>query len=221
MSKKYSVQLEISGATAMWTRPDTGDCPVSYPAPTYSAIKGIFESILWGQMTEIVPIKVEICSPVIYHGYVTNYGGPLRKGQVIKSGSSYQLLASVLINPCYRLYANVVKNKEYDERISDKTRLWNKRTTCPEHAYQAIFNRRLKRGQSFAIPFLGWKEFVPDYIGPFRESTRVMSDMNQNISGMLRQVFPDGLHSELRYVYDTDVEIAEGVLTFKEWVNAE
>ena len=33
MSKSYEVQVEIAGATAMWTRPDTGDCPVSYPAP--------------------------------------------------------------------------------------------------------------------------------------------------------------------------------------------
>ena len=29
----YIIQLEIAGDTAMWTRPDTGDNPVSYPAP--------------------------------------------------------------------------------------------------------------------------------------------------------------------------------------------
>jgi len=28
MSKTYEIALEISGPTAMWTRPDTGDCPV-------------------------------------------------------------------------------------------------------------------------------------------------------------------------------------------------
>ena len=37
MNKTYPIQLEISGPTAMWTRPDTGDAPVSYLAPTYSA----------------------------------------------------------------------------------------------------------------------------------------------------------------------------------------
>jgi len=42
----YEVKFEISGPTAMWTRPDTGDAPVSYPAPTYSAAKGLFESPL-------------------------------------------------------------------------------------------------------------------------------------------------------------------------------
>lgn len=41
------ISCEISGPTAMWTRPNTGDVPVSYPAPTYAAVKGIFESIVW------------------------------------------------------------------------------------------------------------------------------------------------------------------------------
>lgn len=221
MSKKYSVALEISGSTALWTRPDTGDSPVSYPSPTYSAVKGIFESILWIQSVEVVPTKVEICSPVIYHGYNTNYGGPLRKGGVIKSGGGFQLLASVLINPCYRLYANIRRNPNTNSVLSERTRSWQSKTTSPEHAYQEMFNRRLKRGQCFSIPFLGWKEFVPDYVGVFRPMTHVMQDINLRIPSMLRQVFPNGLHSELKYVYDNDVVIAEGVLIFKDVTNVE
>ncbi|MBC7820173.1 MAG: CRISPR-associated protein Cas5 [Planctomycetaceae bacterium] len=46
-ASKYQVCCEISGPTAMWTRPDTGDAPVSYPAPSFAAVKGIFESIVW------------------------------------------------------------------------------------------------------------------------------------------------------------------------------
>jgi len=53
--KPYPISLEISGATAMWTRPDTGDAPVSYPVPTWSAAKGIFESIVRLETVEIVP----------------------------------------------------------------------------------------------------------------------------------------------------------------------
>jgi len=221
MSKKYSVALEISGPTAMWTRPDTGDSPVSYPAPTYSAVKGIFESILWIQAVEIIPTKIEICAPVVYHGYNTNYGGPLRKGAVIKSGGSFQLLASALINPCYRLYAEIRRNPRTNGVMSERTRAWQSKTTSPEHAYQEMFNRRLKRGQCFSIPFLGWKEFAPDYVGSFRQTTQVMRDINLRIPSMLRQVFPNGLHSELQYVYDNDVDISEGVLTFKDMTNVE
>jgi CRISPR-associated Cas5-like protein len=45
--KTYTISLEISGPTAMWTRPDTGDAPFSYLAPTYSAANGILESVCW------------------------------------------------------------------------------------------------------------------------------------------------------------------------------
>ena len=82
----YPIQMEIAGPTAMWTRPDTGDSPCSYPAPTYSAVKGIFESVLWGPDIQIIPRKVEIFRPVQYHSYATNYGGPLRKLDLVKKG---------------------------------------------------------------------------------------------------------------------------------------
>ena len=41
----YPIACELSGPNAMWTRPDTGDAPVSYPAPTLAAVKGIFEFV--------------------------------------------------------------------------------------------------------------------------------------------------------------------------------
>ena len=77
--KKYEVSLEISGPTAMLTRPDTGDAPVSYPAPTYGVVKGIFESIFWVKPAEVVPTRVESCAPLVFHMYSTNYGWPSRK----------------------------------------------------------------------------------------------------------------------------------------------
>ena len=39
--KEYIAEFEIAGNAAMWTRPDTGVTPVSYPAPTFSTIRGI------------------------------------------------------------------------------------------------------------------------------------------------------------------------------------
>ena len=77
--KRYEIALELAGPTAMWTRPDTGDAPVSYPAPTLTAVKGIFESIVWLKSAEVVPTRVEICAPLVFHTYSTNYGGPLRR----------------------------------------------------------------------------------------------------------------------------------------------
>jgi CRISPR-associated protein Cas5d len=218
MTQRYSIKFEISGPTAMWTRPDSGDCPVSYPAPTYSATKGIIEAILFNQVVEVIPRKVEICAPIIFHTYNTNYGGPLRKAKVVEGGGSYQLLASVLVNPCYRIYADLRTSigSRSTNGLSVRTAEWLKRTTSAGHAYQDIFNRRLKRGQCHYIPCLGWKEFTPDYVGDFRSDTCVSSDIELTLPSMLRQVFPDGLHSDVRFVYDQNVSIRKGAIEYPE-----
>jgi CRISPR-associated protein Cas5d len=210
----YPVQMEIAGPTAMWTRPDTGDCPVSYPAPTYSAVKGIFESVLWGPAVTVIPTRAEICAPVQYHSYHTNYGGPLRKPDAIARGNSYQLLATVLIDVCYRLHAVAAPNQKKD-RLPESARAWDSRTTAPGHAYREIFLRRLRRGQCFAIPSLGWKEFTPSYFGEFRPTTRVFSDLPEIvIPSMLRQVFSEGYDSPVSLTYDQDVVIKNGILEY-------
>ncbi|HQB35691.1 MAG TPA: CRISPR-associated protein Cas5 [Syntrophorhabdus sp.] len=217
MDKTYNIEMEVSGNTAMWTRSDTGDCPVSYPVPTYSAVKGIFESILWGPAVQIIPKRVEICAPVQYHNYQTNYGGPLRKPRVIAEGCGFQLMATVLIDVCYRLYAEVKPTlriiKGY---IPDRAKQWDKKTTSPGHAYKDIFNRRLNRGQCFTIPFLGWKEFGSSYFGPFRNNTRIQSDIDMVIPSMLREVFSKGYASECSFTYEQDVKITAGVMEFSQ-----
>lgn len=212
--REYPIQMEIAGQTAIWTRPDTGDSPVTYPAPTYAAVKGIFEAVLWGPAVEIVPQKVELCAPIQYHSYATNYGGPLRDPKNIKKGDNYQLYATVLLDVCYRLYA-VVRPNQNKQLLPDSAKQWDKRTTSPGHAYQQIFERRLKRGVSFGSVFLGWKEFSASYFGPFRENTAVCTDMEDIIiPSMLRQTFSKGYHSDFSPEYDPEVVIHKGTLIF-------
>lgn len=213
---KYPIAMEISGATAMWSRPDTGDAPVSYVAPTPSAVRGIFESILWGPDIRIIPTAVEICAPLQYHSYMTNYGGPLRSSNSIQKGNNYQLYATVLIDVCYRFYAYAMPNC-CKQNLPERALEWDKKTTSPGHAYQDIFNRRLKRGQSFSIPVLGWKEFTPSYFGPFRSGTEVCRNISDiTIPSMLKEVFPDGYNSAFRAVYNQSLQIREGRLNFLE-----
>lgn len=212
--KAYPISMEISGNTAMWTRPDSGDSPCSYPAPTYSAVRGMFESVLWGPAVLVIPRKVELCSVPQFHSYATNYGGPLRKNDSILAGNNYQLFATVLTDVCYRLYADVIPNPN-KSNLPKLAQQWDLRTSSPGHAYQEIFNRRLKRGQSFATLFLGWSEFTPSYFGPFRDTTQVCSDLPDiRIPSMLRGIFQQGYCSEYQSVFDTNLCIHQGVLEY-------
>lgn len=198
----YIISLEISGPTAMWTRPDTGATPVSYPVPPWSASKGIFESIVRLKNTIIIPIAVEICAPVVYHEYTTNYGGPLRKAEQITKNVPFQHKATVLINVCYRLYAKIEVFKYVPRSLAEAARLSG--VNSP-HACQEIFNRRLHNGQFYDTPCLGWREFVPDYMGPFREYTKVEESLDYMMSSFLYCVFnPETSFIKPRYVQNPD-----------------
>lgn len=122
-NNRYDVQLEVAGPLAMFARPDTGGTPTSYPVPTWSAAKGLFESIAFfaDGSAWICPMKVEICrrvgepgGRVRFQRYTTNYGGPLRKDNLftkgaVPGGSSMQLFATARNDVCYRLHGLVAR----------------------------------------------------------------------------------------------------------------
>lgn len=201
--KDYVVQLEIAGPAAMFTRPDTGATPISYPVPTYSAAKGMFEAVARYKSAYIRPTKVEICKPIRFEKYVTNYGGPLRKANQIAAEASYQLSATILVDVCFRVHGVV-------EEISSAPKSNNHL-----HALQEIFLRRLQKGQAYYTPVLGWKEFVPSYFGPPREcNTIVQKNINLTIPSLLHTVFDRPENGTYKPVFRQDVKINEGVLTY-------
>ena len=78
---------------------------------------------MYGKATEVVPYKVEICKPLQFHDYVTNYNGPLRKGG---TSGAYQFLATVLADVCYRMYAHVYPTRSKED-LDEKSRVWDKK----------------------------------------------------------------------------------------------
>ncbi len=202
MTKAYTVQLEIAGPAAMFNRPDSGGAFTSYPAPTYSAAKGIFESIARVRSAYIRPTRAEICRPIQYHRYATNYRGPLRKSNQLHIDASYQLIAVILVDVCYRLYGAV---EELSQAPGANNHL---------HGLQAMFERRLRNGQAYATPCLGWKEFTPSYFGPFREETSVDRSINLEVPSMLHEVFDRPMNGSWNPTFVQNCRIQEGVLAY-------
>ena len=198
MNKTYQVEFEVQGYAAMFTRPDTGAAPVSYPAPTFSAVKGMFESVARIKSAYIKPIRVEICKPIIYHRYFNNYRGPLRKPNT----PNFQLTATILSDVCYKIYGVV---EEIDKAPYANNHL---------HALQEMFIRRLKQGSFYYTPCLGWKEFVPSYFGPLRNSILVEKSINLQIPSMLYSMFDTPENGKVRPSFKQNVRIVEGVLNY-------
>ena len=218
-SGRYSVAMEVAAPLAIFTRPDTGGAPSSYPVPTWSAAKGILESIAFFRdgSAWFHPIRVEVCRSigtiggvVLFQHYTTNYGGPMRKSDLfdkgmLSGGSSMQLAATVLNNVCYRIHATVAGGK-----------LPNRN---PRHHLKDLFDRRLARGQCYRTPCLGWSEFTCSYWGGARTSlTEVDDQVCLTIPSMLVRPWGEDVASGADACYEPefrrDVKVERGVLLY-------
>lgn len=198
VDKAYPVSFEIAGPAAMFTRPDTGSSPVSYPAPTKSALKSMFESVVMSKHAYFEPQKVEICAPIVFHKFTTNYGGPLRK----RGTANFQLFSTILENVCYKVYGIV---KAYASP---------RRGDNPQHRLQEVFQRRLSSGFLFSTPFLGLKEFTPSYFGPLRKHTAPDRSINLVIPSMLSTMYSRPTDGKVSPCFLQNVAIREGVMFF-------
>jgi len=207
--KNYPIAFEIAGDFAMFSRPDAGSEEVSYSAPTFSAAKGMIESILYIPDVYIIPRIVEICNPIQYQKWSFNYNGIFRKNSQINNDNVCQIRYLVLRNVCYKIYASIV-NKSMSP-INPKYENINS-----AHAFMDRFNRRLKRGQSFRTPHLGISEFLPSYFGELREETSPCKHINQILSSMLFANFDKLNNGDYSPVFKQNVEIRNGVLNYVE-----
>lgn len=184
----------------MFTRPDTGSVPVSYPAPTKSALKGISECVVMSYRSYFEPQRIEICSPIVFHKYTINYGGPLKK-----SGTgNFQQFATILENVCYKVYG-IIRSYEAPKHLIN-----------PQHAMQEMFERRLAAGQFYSTPFLGWKEMAPCYFGPLRDETQVDVTINITIPSMLSEMYTKPTNGRVDPFYEQNVRIEKGVMRYAE-----
>lgn len=208
---KYGVVFEVAGPLAMYARPDTpGAAPVSYPAPPWSAAKGLLESIAFLNSGAVFsPTRVEICrrigargGEVRYQRYATNYGGPLRKSNQRTSGASFQFFATVLADVCFRIHAGI--RATHDGPGAN-----------PAHHLQDLFARRLKQGRCHQTPALGWKEFTCSYWGPVRPDLYETDlDLDLTVPSMLATMWDTPRDGQLAPRFQQDARVVRGVLTY-------
>lgn len=197
-----TISLEVVGPAAMFARPDTGVTPISYPVPTYSAAKGMFEAVARKTNIYIDPIRIEICKPIRHWRYVTNYGGPLRKPGQVTENNNYQLIATVLVDVHYRIHA----------RLKEKQRSGQRKMNYVQE-FKKEFEHRLQEGQTFYTPCLGWKEFAPTYFGRLRPDTEPDRNVNLVIPSLLHSMWSNQC---LCPTYRQNWEIVNGVMSYEQ-----
>jgi len=170
--------LEVWGDYACFTRPEMKVERVSYDVITPSAARAIFEAIFWKPAIQWKIKKIEVLNPIRWISIRRNEVSVLASsstgicidelGNDGKPKYRQQKAGLFLKNVRYRLYAELVfipvherkkiANEIPEYLISEDEKSGLRKEENPGK-YNAMFERRAKKGQCFNQPYLGCREF--------------------------------------------------------------
>jgi len=164
--------IEVWGDYACFTRPELKVERVSYDVITPSAARAIFEAIFWKPAIQWRINKIEVLKPIRWISVRRNEVGRLvspRSGQIFIEEDRQQRAGLFLRDVAYRLHAEMVfipiRNRKLNQEGNRTTLTVADSLHDNENPgkYNAIFERRARKGQCFNQPYLGCREFTCYY----------------------------------------------------------
>ena len=185
-------RLKVWGDFACFTRPEIKTERVSYDVITPSAARGFFEAILWNPQIKWSIELIQVLNPIKWINVRRNEIG----SRVLDSRELYieeervQRSSIFLKNVAYVLQASL-------QSFSSDLHL--------EKKFNAIFKRRASKGQCFAQPYLGCREFSsyfqllePDEQYPVLEETRDLGWMLYDMKYSQEEISPQFFYAAMK-----------------------
>ncbi|MGH3693758.1 MAG: type I-C CRISPR-associated protein Cas5c [Pseudonocardiaceae bacterium] len=152
------VVVQVSGPTALFSRPELKVERVSYPVMTPTAARGVLEAIYWKPEMRYRVVAIEVLSPIRQFNIRRNETSALVSLDAARRGSRVDTAA-------HRDQRNAVCLRDVAYRIHAHIEL-TERATKTVAAYRDQFRRRVSRGACFHQPYLGTREFSADFREP-------------------------------------------------------
>ena len=155
-----SVQVEVWGDYACFTRPETKVERVSYDVMTPSAARGILDAILWHPGMRWVVDRIQVCAPIAFTNIRRNeVKDVVDKGKVktaMQSGTGALYLATS--ESIQQRAALILRDVRY---VIDAHFEMTDRAAPGDNPgkFQDMMRRRLEKGQAYAQPYFGTREF--------------------------------------------------------------
>lgn len=212
--------LEVSGDFACFTRPEMKVERVSYDIITPSAVRAVFESILWKPAIRWWPEKIEVLAPIRWTTIrrnevgskisVANVKSAMQKGSgaiALYVEEERQQRASLLLRDVrYRITASFsMTDKAGAEENTQK--------------FAEMFVRRAEKGQCINQPYLGCREFACDFrlVDPATEPATIPPELcgERDLGWMLYDLdFSDASSPQPRFF---QARMKDGAVTIPSW----
>jgi CRISPR-associated protein Cas5d len=152
------VGVQVSGPTALFSRPELKVERVSYPVMTPTAARGVLEAIYWKPEMRYRVVAIEVLRPIKQFNIRRNETSALvsldaacRGSRVDTAAHRDQRNAMCLRDVAYRIHAHIELTEHATKTVA---------------AYRDQFRRRVSRGACFHQPYLGTREFSADFGEP-------------------------------------------------------
>jgi CRISPR-associated protein Cas5d len=163
--------LDVRGDYACFTRPEMKVERVSYDVITPSAARAIFTAIFWKPAVRWHVRRIEVLSPIRWTSVRRNEVGKIASANasgIIIEDDRQQRAGLFLRDVHYRLHATLEfipppRRPRTLRPVSDALLAPEEREAWAKDEnpgkYNAMFERRAKKGQCFNQPYLGCREF--------------------------------------------------------------
>lgn len=154
---------------ACFTRPELKVERVSYDVITPSAARAIFEAIFWKPAIHWQVTRIEVLNPIKWTSVRRNeVGAVASKNPIFIEDKRQQKNTLLLEDVRYRIYAKLVfipqwKRNESKNPLIDAEESELLRKDENPGKYNAMFERRAKKGQCFNQPYFGTREFSASF----------------------------------------------------------
>ena len=176
------VRLKVSGDFACWTRPEAKVERVSYECMTPSAARNILDSICWKPEMRWAVNRIAVLKPIRFQSIRRNElqskVAPSTVNKWIRDPSEYTPLAAGAGEGTDGTPRNSLVLRDVSYLIEAAPHVYDPSPERSATKYMAMFNRRLEKGQHFAQPALGCREFAARCEMPGEDDTPIPVDID-------------------------------------------
>lgn len=198
------VKAKFWGEYALFTRPESKVERVSYSIMTPSAARGVLEAVLWKPEFKYYIRSISVLSRPEFYSIVRNEvenkaslnNSFIEKPKDVYADDTRQLRHSLILrNPAYIVEADIVLEREAQD---------------PIEKYEAMFYRRLRKGQCFHRPYLGTREFSAHFGVPSEDDRPI--DWTDSLGAMFFD-YRYAKDNVMNIPYFFNASIEKGVMT--------
>ena len=158
-----SIQIEVWGDYACFSRPEMKTERVSYDVMTPSAARGLIESIYWHPGLHYCIDRIHVLAPIRFTNIRRNeVKSTLLASKALSAARSGEALALIPSQDIQQRAALILQDVHYViEAHFDMT---DKAAPGDNPGkFQDILRRRLQRGQAYSQPYFGCREFAAHF----------------------------------------------------------